>query len=63
MKKAAIVIDRWKLKIFKKVLDDAGYKYTVSAGVGVNTASLFVETDDFVKLASIIKQAQIKAAN
>ena len=32
MQKAGIMLDDWKLPIFKKALDDAGFEYEQSPG-------------------------------
>jgi len=59
--KVGIVLDKWKLKIFKKNLDKHGYVYEQSKGPH-RTIMLSVETDDIDKLTPIIKQMNDEAA-
>lgn len=60
--KAAIVAEKWKLSIFKKILDSNEYKYSVSEGIIDDTITLNVETDNIAALALIIEQVNIEAA-
>lgn len=57
---AGVCIDPWKLEIFKKHLDAAGYKYTVHPGDQVTV--LKVETDYAHKLQPVIEAAQEECA-
>ena len=59
--KAGIVVDNWKLKIFDKVLTDAGYKYEKFDGPGPNISTLTVQTDDLLKMQTVVKEANDKA--
>lgn len=45
MKTAAIIIDDWKLPIFKKTLDTEGYKYSKHKGPGKGCITLKIATD------------------
>lgn len=60
--KAAIVIDDWKLSIFKKILDGEGYEYTEIKGPIARCITLQVETDDIEKLRPIVERMQHEAA-
>ena len=62
MKTAAIAIDDWKLEIFKKHLDKAGYKYKKCKGLTENMFILSVKTKSIAKLQPVVKAAQIEAA-
>lgn len=55
---AGVAIDAWKLSIFKKHLDGAGYTYTEHPGLTEGTLFLKVNTDSASKLACIIEVAQ-----
>ncbi|MCH9712762.1 MAG: hypothetical protein K0U20_09080 [Proteobacteria bacterium] len=59
MLKAAVVIDAWKLSIFKNILDDAGFEYTEHKGPGKKLITLQVQTETAEKL----KPHVIKATN
>ena len=62
MKKAVIVLDDWKLPIFKKTLESEGYKYSKHPGLSKGTLILKVETDNLAKLAGIVKGMNGEAA-
>lgn len=57
MKTAAVVIDDYKLPVFKKHLDTANYKYTKGPGLTEGTLILSVEYDWAAKLKPIIEAA------
>jgi hypothetical protein len=57
-----IVIDDWKLGVFREILTDEGYKFEQSDGVTKDTRSLFVETDDPVGLKRVVEKCQRKSA-
>lgn len=57
MKTAAVVIDEWKLSIFKKQLDKAGYAYTEHPGMSANTLLLRVKYNWVHELQPIIEAA------
>lgn len=52
------MIDDWKLPIFKRILDDAGYVYKQAPGLTENTVNLMVEYDFVAKLQPFIEKAQ-----
>lgn len=60
---AGIVIDNWKLDIFKKRLDDAEFTYTVQLGISDDTLTVKVEYDQFslAHLQSVVQGAQNEA--
>ena len=62
MKKAAIVIDDWKLPIFKEALDAEGYEYEEIKGPTHKCITLRVETDSIAKLVPIVKRMNQEAA-
>lgn len=60
--KAGIVVDDWKLPVFRKRLTEAGYEYTDAGGLTHNTTVLTVETDNMLKLKSVIEKCQRECA-
>lgn len=62
MKKAAIVIDTWKLPIFTRHLVKAGYEFKHAGEFTKDTMVLTVATDDFQTLAVVVKAANDEAA-
>lgn len=52
---AAIVLDDWKLDIFKRILTDAGYRFTEHEGVTPDTVTLKVEATNMVILGEVVK--------
>ena len=62
MKTAAIVIDSWKLSIFKKTLDIKGYKYSEHEGPFSGCITLKVETNNIAELQPIVKRMNAEAA-
>lgn len=61
-KKAAVVLDDWKLPIFKKHLDAAGYKYEESGPFTDGTLTLKVHFEWVHELQPIIEAAQRECA-
>ena len=62
---AGIVIDPWKLDIFKRRLDEAGFKYNQIANSD-KMIILKVEYNDhesFGKLSSVVGEAQAECAS
>lgn len=57
MKKAAIVMDEWKLSIFNQHLTNAGYKYVKFPGPVKGTLTLNVETNNVDHLTEVIEEA------
>lgn len=62
MKTAAIVIDDWKLTIFKKTLDSEGYKYTEHNGPAQGCITLKVKASSISALKPIVKRMNAEAA-
>ena len=56
--KAGIAVDDWKLPIFRKRLTEAGFEYTDAGGLTHNTTVLTVETDDLLRLKSVVEECQ-----
>lgn len=54
MKKAAIVIDTWKLPIFSSILVEKGYHYTEQPGLTPDTLLLIVHTDNLQALGQTV---------
>ena len=61
-KKAAIVIDAWKLPIFSRVLVAKGYHYTEGPGLTKETLNLYVHTDNMQALAQTVLACNKEAA-
>lgn len=62
MKTAGIIIDAYKLPVFKRVLDASGYKYTEHKGPSSDTLILKVEYAWVHALKPVIEQANKEAA-
>ena len=60
--KASIVLDDWKLPIFKRHLEGAGFTYTRHSGVTEGTMTLTVETELLTKLSGVVKAANSEVA-
>lgn len=61
--KVGIVVDDWKLSIFKRRLTEAGYDWTLGPDPFVkNVSAMLIETDDIQALKGVIKNCQIEAA-
>ena len=63
MIKIGIAIDPWKLKIFKKVFDEAGYTYDVKEGASMTVLRVDIEAEDTSKLQPIVAKANNIAKN
>lgn len=63
-KKAAVAIDHWKLPIFKKHLDAAGYKYEEPINLTTDSKNLILQVHYawVHKLQPIIEAAQRECA-
>ena len=61
MKTAGIMIDEWKLPIFERHLNQAGYAFK-NAGVMGGSLVLRVDTTNLVALAEVVKAASEEAA-
>lgn len=62
MKKAGVVIDAWKLDIFKRHLDAAGYKYEQRNGPTKNVLLLAVDYEWVSKIKPVIDAANEECA-
>lgn len=60
---AGVVIDKWKLPIFKKHLDGEGYVYTEHPGITKDTLTLKVEFEKVKPLHRLIETANKACAN
>jgi hypothetical protein len=58
MMKIGIILDDWKLPLFKILLTDAGYSYTDKGSLSFETTLLLIETDDVVTLKIVIENCQ-----
>ncbi len=56
--KAGIVVDNWKLPVFRKRLEEAGYKYKDGGEITEDTTLLTVETDDALALKKVLEKCQ-----
>jgi len=56
--KAGIVVDDWKLPVFRERLTAAGFTYTDAGGLTHNTTVLTVVTDDVSRLGDVVKECQ-----
>jgi hypothetical protein len=57
-----VIIEDWKLPIFKRRLDAAGYRYTEHPGIAQNTLTLSVTCEWAYKLQPIVKAANEECA-
>ncbi len=60
---AAVVIDTWKLPIFKKHLDKAGRSYTEHGHLTGDSLLLKVKYELVADIQPIIEAAQLECAN
>lgn len=59
---AGVCIDSWKLPIFKRHLDLAGYEYSEHPGITPNTLTIKVKYEWVHKLKPIIEAANAECA-
>ena len=62
-KTAGVVIDDWKLPIFQRHLNEAGFAYTQFPGLTKGTLLLKVTTDWISTLRPVVEAAQQEAHN
>lgn len=62
MKTVGIAIDSWKLPIFTRRLEGAGYTFTRHPGVTSGTLMLKVKTDLIAPLQKVIEAAQLECS-
>lgn len=60
--KAGIVVDDWKLKVFRKRLTEAGYTYTDGGAPVPNCTNLIVVTDDVLALKKVVEECQAECS-
>ncbi len=56
--KVGIAVDDWKLPVFRRLLDEAGYEYQDGGALTSDATLLTVETDDTVALKKVIETCQ-----
>lgn len=56
--KAGIVVDDWKLPVFRRRLTEAGYEYTEAGGLTHDTTVLTVVTSDMLALKKVVEACQ-----
>lgn len=56
--KAGIVVDNWKLPVFRTRLTEAGYEYQDGGPLPGDTTLLTVETSDMLALKKVIEACQ-----
>lgn len=67
MKKAGIIIDKWKLSIFERHLREAKREFTVKPGVTDDTLTIIAPYDgdipgDMQALGGVVRRANTEAA-
>lgn len=60
---AAVAIDKWKLAIFKRHLDAAGYAYTEGPGLTADMLILKVKTVSVSALGQVVLAANRECKN
>lgn len=60
-RRAAIVIDDWKLSIFTRHLEQSGYKFEICGRLLAGTILLRIETDNIAALTEVVGAAQAEA--
>lgn len=60
--KAAIVVDNWKLPVFRRRLKKAGYEYEDGGGLTSDTTVLTVETSNLLALKKVLEKCQSETA-
>lgn len=59
---AAIIIDDWKLPIFEKHLNDAGFAMKKGVGPTTGTLTIIVEYEDQRRIQAVVQSAQNECA-
>jgi hypothetical protein len=57
---AGIVIDAWKLAIFRRHLDGGGFTYSEHPGLTPDTITLKVKTERIAPLQRVVEAAQLE---
>jgi hypothetical protein len=60
--RVGIAIDEWKLSIFERKLQQAGFAYEKGGGLMPDTLMLYVDTDNLHTLESVVRFANMEAA-
>ena len=58
---AGVWVDNYKLPVFRRILTEAGYKFTETGGVTNDTTTIKVEYDFAYKLQPFIEKANKEA--
>lgn len=58
--KAGVVIDRWKLPVFERLLKKDNFKYVQQDGVTKQTLSLIVDYEKLKDLEKVVKAANLE---
>lgn len=61
MKKAAVVIDNWKLPIFERHLTQAGYNFQNTGSFTEDSLVLQVMTENLTALEAVVRAAHTEA--
>lgn len=56
--KAGIVVDDWKLPVFRRHLEDAGFEYEDGGPVKGATTLLTVQTYNILSLKAVLEKAE-----
>jgi hypothetical protein len=57
-----IVVDDWKLPVFRRQLETAGFAYTDGGGPIPGVTALKVETDNLLALKCVVEACQLECA-
>ena len=60
--KAAILVDDWKLEVFRRILDEEGYEYEELRKLSKGCSVITVTTDDLSKLKPVVERMNHEAA-
>lgn len=60
--KAGIVVDDWKLPVFRRRLSEAGFEYEDAGAFTANTTALTVETTNMLALKKVLEECQAECA-
>jgi hypothetical protein len=60
--RAGIVVDDWKLAIFRKRLTEAGFVYEDGGAPVPNCTNLLVETNNLLALKKVVEACQAECA-
>lgn len=60
--KVGIALDNWKLPVFRKRLEEAGYSYEDGGALTAEATLLTIITDDVTALGVVVAQCQAECA-